>query len=204
MTSQGAIAFLYDHRTRQTSPELAVLMAITGVAFALHYPAAMGLVPLVVEGEKLQSANALLSLARSGALALGAASAGVFVATVGAGWAMAIDSATFGVAALLVTSSAPASAAALRTIEHAPRSAPRLAGVHVASLAVDRRAPVHRAVRRLAGELRRRGAHRRQAAARGSRRTGAGSPGRTAWGCCAAASPPCGCAWSAPFSSVRC
>ncbi len=106
LTSQGAIAFLMITGEARVV-ELAVLMAITGAAFALHFPAAMGLVPLVVDAEKLQSANALLSLARSGALSLGAASAGVLVATVGAGWAMAIDAATFGVAAVLVASLRP-------------------------------------------------------------------------------------------------
>ncbi len=106
LTSQGAIAFLMITGEARVA-ELAVLMAITGAAFALHYPAAMGLVPLVVDGKKLQSANALLSLARSGALSLGAASAGVLVATVGAGWAMAIDAATFGVAAILVAGLRP-------------------------------------------------------------------------------------------------
>jgi predicted MFS family arabinose efflux permease len=101
LTSQGAIAFLMITGQARVV-ELAGLMAVTGVAFALHYPAAMGLVPLVVDGEKLQPANALLSLARSAAIGLGAASAGVLVATVGAGWAMAIDAATFGLSAALV------------------------------------------------------------------------------------------------------
>ena len=106
MVSQGLIAFLLI--TGQANvPVLAALMAVTGVAFALHYPAAMGLVPLVVDGEKLQPANALLSLARTGAFGLGAASGGVLVATVGAGWAMAINSITFGVAALLVSTLRP-------------------------------------------------------------------------------------------------
>jgi len=102
MTSQGLIAFLLI--TGQANvPLLAALMAVTGVAFALHYPAAMGLVPLIVDGEKLQPANALLSLARTGAFGLGAASGGVLVATIGAGWAMAINSACLGIAALLVS-----------------------------------------------------------------------------------------------------
>ena len=101
LTSQAAIAVLLISG-EPTVAELAALMAVTGVAFALHYPAAMGLVPLVVDAEKLQSANGLLSLARSGAIGMGAASAGVLVATVGAGWAMAIDAATFGVSAALV------------------------------------------------------------------------------------------------------
>jgi MFS family permease len=106
MTSQGLVALLLI--TGQANvPVLAALMAVTGAAFALHYPAAMGLVPLVVDGEKLQPANALLSLARTGAFGLGAASGGVLVATVGAGWAMAINSACLGVAALLVSTLRP-------------------------------------------------------------------------------------------------
>jgi MFS family permease len=104
--TQGVIAALMI-TGRAGVPELAALMAVTGVAFALHYPAAMGLVPLVVDADKLQPANALLSLARSGAIALGAASGGVLVATVGAGWAMAVDAATFGLSAVLVASLRP-------------------------------------------------------------------------------------------------
>jgi predicted MFS family arabinose efflux permease len=106
LMSQGAIAFLML-TGRASVGELAGLMAVTGVAFALHFPAAMGLVPLVVDGEKLQPANALLSLARSAAIGLGAASAGVLVATVGAGWAMAVDAATFGFSAALVATLHP-------------------------------------------------------------------------------------------------
>ena len=46
-------------------------MAVNGVGFALHWPAAVGLVPLVVERERLQPANALLSLSQSAAFAPG-------------------------------------------------------------------------------------------------------------------------------------
>ena len=89
--------------------QLMALMAINGVAFALLFPAAVGLVPLVVERERLQSANALLSLAQSSAFALGGIAAGLIVGfagggsnVVGAGWAIAIDAATFFAAALLI------------------------------------------------------------------------------------------------------
>lgn len=106
LVSQGTIALLL--LTGEPSVlQLALLMAVTGSAFAFHYPAAIGLVPLVVSGDKLQPANALLSLARSGALAMGAACGGVLVATLGAGWAMAVDAATFGIAALLVSGLRP-------------------------------------------------------------------------------------------------
>ncbi len=81
---------------------LAALMAVNGVAFALHGPASVGLVPQVVPRERLQPANALLALAQSGAFGLGGACAGVLVATAGAGWAIAVDAGTFLLSAILI------------------------------------------------------------------------------------------------------
>ena len=81
---------------------LIALQAVIGVSFALHFPAAVGLVPLVVEREKLQPANALLSIAHSTALGLGAAAGGVLAARYGAGTALAVDAASFAASALLV------------------------------------------------------------------------------------------------------
>ncbi len=86
---------------------LAALMAVNGVAFAFHWPASVGLVPQVVPRERLQPANALLSLAQSGAIGLGGASAGVIVALAGAGWAIAVDAATFTVSAVLIAGLRP-------------------------------------------------------------------------------------------------
>ena len=83
-------------------PALVGLQALIGVAFALHFPAAVGLVPLVVERERLQPANALLSIAHSTALGLGAAAGGLLAASFGAGVALAVDAGTFAVSALLV------------------------------------------------------------------------------------------------------
>jgi predicted MFS family arabinose efflux permease len=85
-----------------TLPALALLQAAIGVCFALHFPAAVGLVPLVVERERLQPANALLSIAHSTALGLGAAAGGLLAARFGAGVALAVDAATFAASALLV------------------------------------------------------------------------------------------------------
>ena len=101
MTSQTLMAVLFLTGVG-TVPMFAVLMAVNGVAFSALMPALMGLVPQVVDEERLQPANALLGMAQSGAWALGAATAGVLVATLGAGWAIAIDAATFGVSAWLV------------------------------------------------------------------------------------------------------
>ena len=86
---------------------LCALMALNGLAFAFMGPASVGLIPQVVERRRLQSANALLSLAWSGAMGLGGATAGVLVATVGAGWAIAVDALTFAVSAVLVAGVRP-------------------------------------------------------------------------------------------------
>lgn len=83
-------------------PALAALGAVVGVALALHFPAAVGMVPLVVARERLQTANAWLSIAQATALGLGAAAGGVLAATAGAGTALAVDAASFATSALLV------------------------------------------------------------------------------------------------------
>lgn len=100
-TSQGTLAMLLLSGLG-TIPMAVVLNGVCGVAFALHFPAAVGLVPLVVPRERLQAANALLSIAQATALALGAATGGVVAATAGAGVALAVDAGTFLVSALLV------------------------------------------------------------------------------------------------------
>jgi predicted MFS family arabinose efflux permease len=72
------------------------------VSFAFHFPAAVGLVPLVVPRDRLQPANALLSIAHSTALGLGAATGGLLAARFGAGVALAVDAASFAASAALV------------------------------------------------------------------------------------------------------
>ncbi|MFT7222151.1 MAG: putative MFS family arabinose efflux permease [Candidatus Azotimanducaceae bacterium] len=66
-------------------------MLITGLAFALHPSAIVGFIPPMVERKDLQAAHALLGAARTVSLMLGAAFAGILVATVGAGPTLAID-----------------------------------------------------------------------------------------------------------------
>jgi len=104
--TQGTMAFLLV-TGRAEIWMLCGLMATNGLAMALHNPAAQGLIPQVVPGDRLQPANALLGVARSGAHALGAACAGILVATVGSGWALAVDAATFGASAALVLGMRP-------------------------------------------------------------------------------------------------
>jgi predicted MFS family arabinose efflux permease len=83
-------------------PMLIALQALIGVSFALHWPAAVGLVPLVVPRERLQPANALLSIANSLAIGLGAAAGGLLAARFGAGIALAVDAGSFAASALLI------------------------------------------------------------------------------------------------------
>jgi MFS family permease len=86
---------------------LAALMAVNGIAFALFYPASVGIVPQLVTRDRLQPANAILTLAQSGAFALGGAVAGLVVALAGAGWAIALDAVSFAVSASLVAGLRP-------------------------------------------------------------------------------------------------
>ena len=102
MTTQGTMAFLFLSGSGELW-QLVVLMALNGVAFAMMWPASVGLVPQIVDRERLQSANAFLSLAQAGAFPLGAATAGLLVAAFGAGWAIAVDSATFAASAVLIS-----------------------------------------------------------------------------------------------------
>jgi MFS family permease len=79
---------------------LMALQAVYGAAEAFFRPAMLGLVPQVVQPGEEQAANALLSLPANLSLVLGPALAGVLVATLGAGGAVAIDAGTFAVSAL--------------------------------------------------------------------------------------------------------
>ncbi len=92
---------------------LVILEAVNGAAFALFYPADSALVPLTVPQDRLQEANALLRLGTNATLILGAALAGVLVAALNAGWAIAVDATTFFVAAALMASMRGIEAAAV-------------------------------------------------------------------------------------------
>jgi MFS family permease len=99
--SQIAAAILLLGGVAQTW-HLIVLGAIRGGASAFFMPASTGLVPQVVSPPRLQQANALLSLSRNSTRIAGVALAGVLVATVGAGWALALDGVTYAFGAIFV------------------------------------------------------------------------------------------------------
>jgi len=90
-----------------TVPLLTGLMLVNGVAIALNAPAATGLIVQLVDKSQLQTTNALLGMARHGAVAGGAALGGLLVALYGAGITLAIDGLSFGLSALLVLSLKP-------------------------------------------------------------------------------------------------
>jgi MFS family permease len=92
--TQGAAAvLLLSGRARLW--ELLVLFAMNGLAQALFNPAAVGLVPELVDGEPLQAANALLGFGRSGAALLGQLLGGALVTLTSPGTAFALDSFSF-------------------------------------------------------------------------------------------------------------
>jgi MFS family permease len=78
---------------------LMALAIVMGSAAAFFTPASTGLMPQIVSVGRIQQANALVSISQSGAHIFGPLLAGLIVATIGAGWAFAIDGASFLVSA---------------------------------------------------------------------------------------------------------
>jgi predicted MFS family arabinose efflux permease len=106
MVAQFFLAFLFLSNLA-TVPWLTFFMLVNGIAMAFYAPAATGLIIQLVDREDLQAANALLGMARNGAVAGGAALGGVLVAVFGAGVTLLVDAVSFGVSALLVFSLKP-------------------------------------------------------------------------------------------------
>ncbi len=99
--SQGGVAALFLTHSASLLP-LMVLSAINGATIAVFFPAFSGLIPGVVPGDQLQPANAMIRVGTNVANILGAAVAGVLVATVGVGWALLGDALTFLLSAALL------------------------------------------------------------------------------------------------------
>jgi MFS family permease len=98
LASQGATATLLITGSAEVWT-LALFAGLTGAATGFFNPASTGLLPEVVPKDELQPANALRATAVSGGEILGPLLAGVLVAAVGAGSAIAVDAATFAVSA---------------------------------------------------------------------------------------------------------
>lgn len=100
--AQGLTAALLLTGTAQVW-QLAALQMLYGGAEAFFRPAALGLVPQVVEPSEIQAANALMGLSANVGMVAGPAVAGVLVATAGAGTALAVDAGTFLVSAFALS-----------------------------------------------------------------------------------------------------
>ncbi|MFF1795533.1 MFS transporter [Kitasatospora sp. NPDC058263] len=79
------------------------LALVGGVVNAFSQPALRGIVPELVERQDLQRANALLASSQNTVRIIGPMIASVLVATVGGGWALAADAASYLLAAAAFT-----------------------------------------------------------------------------------------------------
>lgn len=82
---------------------LAAIEAVNGVVVAFTFPAMQSTIPMIVDHDDLQQTNALLSFSRQGMFIVGPSLAGVFVVTVGSGWAIAVDAAAYVVSAFCMS-----------------------------------------------------------------------------------------------------
>jgi len=99
--AQGAVALLLLLGVAEVW-QLVLLEIVAGASSAFFFPASQGIVPQTVPPRMLQEANVLLRMSMSSTTIVGAAAGGVLVATIGSGWALAFDAATYLVAALLL------------------------------------------------------------------------------------------------------
>ena len=96
---QGVLGFLLVTGSAELW-HLQVGMVVYGAAAAFFGPASTGLLPTVVPADRLQEANALMSLTRSVAYVAGPALSGLLVAGAGVGWVFLLDAVTFAGSAL--------------------------------------------------------------------------------------------------------
>ncbi|MEV5965567.1 MFS transporter [Kribbella sp. NPDC051952] len=95
--SQAGVAVVL--LTRQDPVFLLPLAALNGVFQALTTPTMRGIVPQLTTGPGIKVANSLLASARNLARMIGPAAAGLLTVTIGGGWAIAADAASFFLAA---------------------------------------------------------------------------------------------------------
>ncbi|HEV7750282.1 MAG TPA: MFS transporter [Baekduia sp.] len=102
LASQGGLAAAFILGTPPIAL-VAALAAITGAATGFFNPASTGFLVSVVSPGGLQQANALRGVSSSGGRIAGPVLSAALVATVGAGWALAVDAATFAASAALLS-----------------------------------------------------------------------------------------------------
>lgn len=99
--AQAATAIVVLSETASL-PLFVAFALLWGLGDGLIVPAEMGLVPQTVSPARLQQANALQGLSRSGVRVVGPAIGGVLVVALSPGWALAVDSVSFFACALLL------------------------------------------------------------------------------------------------------
>jgi MFS family permease len=99
--AQGATAVLLLTGTAELWL-LLVLQAVAGAASGVGFPAMAAMVPTLVPRDQLQPANALLSASRGLTTIAGPSLGTLLVVTVGSGWAVLADAATWLAAAVLL------------------------------------------------------------------------------------------------------
>jgi MFS family permease len=93
---QVGLAFLLLSNQAQLI-HLVVGAVILGAASAFFVPASSGLIPQTVREDRLQQANALMSLSRNATSIIGPSISGLLVVTVGSAWVFAVDAVTYAV-----------------------------------------------------------------------------------------------------------
>jgi MFS family permease len=89
--------------------QLVCLATVIGTSSAMSFPALASVLPQLVPREQLQQANVLISMMRGTLTVVGPSVAGILVVTVGPGWALAVDGASYlGAAVLLLRVKIPA------------------------------------------------------------------------------------------------
>lgn len=101
LVTQGVLATLLLTE-RAELWHLVALNIVFNVATAFFQPARTGLVPQLLDLDRLIPANGLMGTAENLMFAIGPAIGGVLVATVGPGWAIAADALTFLVSGILL------------------------------------------------------------------------------------------------------
>jgi predicted MFS family arabinose efflux permease len=96
--SQAGVAILL--LTHQHPALLLPLSAFNGIFQGLTTPTMRGIVPQLASGRGIQQANSLLASARNVARLIGPSAAGLLTVSVGGGWAIAADAASFLLAAV--------------------------------------------------------------------------------------------------------
>jgi MFS family permease len=79
------------------------LAIVNGVLGAFTSPATRGIIPEIVDSRDIKQANSLLNTSSSAAKIVGPTVTGILVATLGGGWGIAIDAASFFIAFVCMT-----------------------------------------------------------------------------------------------------